>query len=596
VIPAVSTANTAHARIEVAISALREWCRTRNDAFLLLSLLVGILAGVLTLLQNAAAHALQAWWYDLHGTTRSLSALPRLDVRALLALPLFGLPIGLISLAARVRKRRLVDAVEANALHGGRMSMRDNLVVSTQAILSNGCGASVGLEAAFVQMGAGTGSHLGRILRLRRADIRTLVGTGAAGAIAAAFGAPLTGAFYGFEIVIGAYTPATLAPVAAAVLGAVWVRTVAGSPLAMLPAPVDVGLEFKDYALYVLLGLVCALIGVAVMRLVTLIEQAVDRSRLPVWLRPMFGGLLLIPLALVTPQVLSSGHGALHIDLTAHAPLQWLAILLVLKCLASAISLGFGFRGGLFFTSLFIGSLVGVVFADTLTLAFGHPPLSPTTAGLVGMAALAAAVVGAPMTMAMLVLEGTQDFALTGATIAAVLVSSTVTRRVFGFSFSTWRLHLRGTDIKSARDVGWIHTLTAGMMMQRSPETLPEDTPVADARKRLPLGAATQVVLVDEAQRYAGIVVLADLYADHVKPQDPVSRYARNRGVTLTPDANVLTVMRQFDRSQSDELAVVDADRHVLGILSERFVRKRYAEELERRQCELLGERMGECD
>ncbi len=589
--PATSAMNALRARLEASAATVREWFRTRDDAFLLLALLVGVLAGALTLLQGAAAHALQAWWYGLDGADGRLSALPRLDVRALLALPLFGLPIGLISLAARVRKRQLVDAVEANALHGGRMSMRDNLVVSTQTILSNGCGASVGLEAAFAQMGAGTGSQLGRVLRLRRADIRTLVGTGAAAAIAAAFGAPLAGAFYGFEIVIGAYTPSALAPVAVAVLGASWVRTATGSPLAMLPAPADVGLEFKDYALYVLLGLVCALIGVAIMRLVTLIEQAADRTGLPVWLRPVAGGLLLIPLALVTPQVLSSGHGAQHIDLTAQAPLQWLAILLVMKCLASAISLGFGFRGGLFFASLFTGSLVGAVFAGALALAFGHPPLDPTAAALVGMAALAAAVVGAPMTMAMLVLEGTHDFALTSAAIAAVLVASTVTRRVFGFSFSTWRLHLRGADIKSARDVGWIRTLTAGTMMRRGPETLPADTPVADARQRLPLGATTRVVLVDEAQRYAGIVVLADLYADRVKPQDPVSGYARNRGVALAADADALAVMRQFDTSQSDELAVVDADGHVLGVLSERFVRKRYAEELERRQRELLGER-----
>ena len=589
--PAISAMNALRARLEASAATVREWCRTRDDAFLLLALLVGVLAGGLTLLQGAAAHALQAWWYGLDGADSRLSALPRLDVRALLALPLFGLPIGLISLAARVRKRQLVDAVEANALHGGRMSMRDNLVVSTQTILSNGCGASVGLEAAFAQMGAGTGSQLGRVLRLRRADIRTLVGTGAAAAIAAAFGAPLAGAFYGFEIVIGAYTPSALAPVAVAVLGASWVRTAAGSPLAMLPAPADVGLEFKDYALYVLLGLVCALIGVAIMRLVTLIEQAADRTGLPVWLRPVAGGLLLIPLALATPQVLSSGHGAQHIDLTAQAPLQWLAILLAMKCLASAISLGFGFRGGLFFASLFTGSLVGAVFAGALALAFGHPPLDPTTAALVGMAALAAAVVGAPMTMAMLVLEGTHDFALTSAAIAAVLVASTVTRRVFGFSFSTWRLHLRGADIKSARDVGWIRTLTAGTMMRRGPETLPADTPVADARQRLPLGAATRVVLVDEAQRYAGIVVLADLYADRVKPQEPVYGYARNREVALAADADALAVMRQFDSSQSDELAVVDADGHVLGVLSERFVRKRYAEELERRQRELLGER-----
>ncbi len=572
-------------------SAVREVFRTRHDAFLVLALLVGLLAGGLSLLQGALAHGLQAWWYGLSDGDDRLSSLPHLAPWKLLALPLFGLPIGLISLAARARKRQLVDAVEANALHGGRMSMRDNLIVATQTILSNGCGASVGLEAAYAQMGAGAGSQLGRILRLRRADIRILVGTGAAAAIAAAFDAPLAGAFYGFEIVIGAYTPAALAPVAVAVLGAVAVRAAAGAQLAMLPAPTDIGLEFRDYALYILLGVASALAGVAIMRLVTLIEQGVERTGLPRWLRPAIGGLLLIPLAMLTPQVLSSGHGAQHLDLTANEPLRWLALLLLLKSLASAISLGFGFRGGLFFASLFTGSLLGAVVAKLLGLAFGHPPLDVTGAALIGMAALAASIVGAPMTMAMLVLEGTHDFALTSAAIAAVLVSSAMTRQIFGFSFSTWRFHLRGAEIKSARDVGWVRNLTAGVMMRRGPITLPAAMSVAEVRQRLPLGATTRIVLVDAAGGYAGIVVLADIYADRVKPQSLVAEHAQSRDLALAEDADALAIMRQFDRSQSDELAVVDEHRRVLGVLSERFVRKRYAEELERSQRELLGER-----
>jgi CIC family chloride channel protein len=596
-VPTLPVLTSGRAKLGLLVSAIRETFRTRDDAFLLLALLVGLLAGALTLLQGALAHALQAWWYGLGNPDMRLSSLPEIAPMKLLALPLFGIPIGLISLAARARRRQLVDAVEANALHGGRMSMRDNLIVATQTILSNGSGASVGLEAAYAQMGAGAGSQLGRILRLRRADIRTLVGTGAAAAIATAFSAPLTGAFYGFEVIIGAYSPSALAPVAVAVLGASTLRAASGVSFDMLQAPLSTGLEFSDYVLYVLLGLVCALVGVGVMRLVPLIEQGVERIHLPSWSCPAVGGLLLIPLAMVTPQVLSSGHGALHIDMTLHEPLRWLALLLFMKCLASAISLGFGFRGGLFFASLFVGTLVGTLFSGLLGLAFGgQSPVDPTTAALVGMAALAASVIGAPMTMAMLVLEGTHDFAVTSAAIAAILVSSTVTRQIFGYSFSTWRLHLRGAEIRSARDVGWVRNLNAGTMMRRAPETYAASMSVAGMRERLPLGAATRAVLVDGEGCYAGIVVVADIYADLVKLQARVADYARNKEVALSAEDDALVVMRKFDASQSDELAVVDAQRHVLGVLSERFVRKRYAEELDRRQRELLGERIGDAD
>ncbi|WP_295974930.1 chloride channel protein [uncultured Xanthomonas sp.] len=571
--------------------ALRRRLRASDVWFIALALLVGVIAGLLTLLQSSLAHGAQALLYGLEADER-LSAMSELSVHQLLVLPLGGLLVGLLGMAARARKRQLVDAVEANALYGGRMSMRDNLIVSVQTLFSNGVGASVGLEAAYTQMGAGSGSHLGRVLRLRRADIRTLVGAGAGAAIAAAFGAPLAGAFYAFEIVIGAYSPSALAPVAVASLGAVFVSQLAGVQPYLLPASAASALEARDYVLYALLGVLCALLAVAVMRLIGAIEQAINRSPLPRWARPVAGGLLLIPLALITPQVLSSGHGALHLDLTSPTSLRWLGILLLLKCLGSAISLGFGFRGGLFFASLFMGSLVGGLFAGVLNLGSGMALVDGTAASLAGMAAMAAAVIGAPMTMAMLVLEGTHDFVLASAVMVAVLVANTIVRQIFGYSFSTWRLHLRGETIKSARDVGWVKHLSAGRMMQKDVHPLAATTSVAEFRRRFPLGSGTRVVLEDENGHYAGLVTLAAAYADGVNADAAIVDYAGNRDVALPADTDVVTAMRQFDLTQSDELAVVDEQGKVLGVLSESFVRKRYAEELDKRQRELMGERV----
>ena len=130
-----------------------------------------------------------------------------------------------------------------------------------------------------------------------------------------------------------------------------------------------------------------------------------------------------MPIAMLSPQVLSAGHGALHADLAIGASIGVHRGVLLAKSAASVVSLGFGFRGGLFFASLFLGTLIGHLFAGILAMAVGHPVVDPPNAALVGMAALAVAVVGGPMTMAMLVLEATSDFALTGAVIAAGLVS-----------------------------------------------------------------------------------------------------------------------------------------------------------------------------
>lgn len=167
-------------RLHLAFQGLRLRLRGSDLWFIALALLVGLIAGYLTLLQSGIARWLQGALYGLDEGMR-LSSLPSLTWTALLVLPLGGLLVGLVSLAATRLKRPLLDAVEANALHGGRMSMRDNLIVLTQTLLSNGCGASVGLEASYTQMGAGSGSQLGRVMRLRRNDVRILVGAGAAG-------------------------------------------------------------------------------------------------------------------------------------------------------------------------------------------------------------------------------------------------------------------------------------------------------------------------------------------------------------------------------------------------------------------------------
>jgi CIC family chloride channel protein len=591
-VPAASEATPTRER---GASAGLQWLRSRARAsdgwFIACATLVGVLAGIATWLLGGLSHWLQGRLFHLE-PLQHLSAVRGLSPGQLMLLPLGGLCLGGFSLLVRAHRRRLVDAVEANALHGGAMSMRYSLVVSGQTVLSNGFGASVGLEAAYAQMGGGFGSQVARWLRLRRADSRTLVGAGAGAAIGAAFGAPLTGAFYAFEIVIGAYSPQALAPVAAASIAAVAMAATLGVPPYLLSADVGTPVRTLDYPLFVVLGLLCAVVAIALMRAVTAVERGVGASRLPRGLRPALGGLLLVPLAMTTPQVLSGGHGALGGSFAAGAALSLVALVFAAKSLASIVSLGFGFRGGLFFASLLLGALVGHMFADAMDLLAGRPLVDPADAALVGMAALASGVVGGPLTMSMLLLEATRDFGLTSAGIAAVLVSSTVVRQMFGYSFSTWRFHLRGETIRSARDVGWMRSLNAERMMRPGAETAPAAMPVAEFRKRFPLGSTNRVVLLDAAGRYANIVGPAAVFADAALSAGSVGEFAGAARPALSRDAGIREVMLAFDAARSDELAVVDADGRAIGVLSEAFARKRYAEELENRQREMLGERL----
>jgi CIC family chloride channel protein len=569
---------------------LRRRLRESEAAFIVLAAVVGLAAGVATNLIGLLAHQIQHLFYGV--AINRLSAIG--SVRhpwKLLALPLGGLLMVAGNYYLRRRSTGQIDVVEANALHGGRIPWIDNLIVSAQTIVSNGFGASVGLEAAYAQAGGGIASLLGQGFALRRNDLRVLVGAGAGAGIGAAFGAPLAGAFYAFEIVIGAYTPAAIAPVAAAALASAFVtRSLGVEPFLIATTTAARAITIGDYLAYAILGLVCALAGIAVMRLVAAVESRVQaNSPLGRW-APLAGGALLMPLAYLSPQTLSSGHGALHLDLALQPALTFLAVVILLKVAASVISLSFGFRGGLFFASMFLGSLVGQGFAELVNMSGIAVQLDLTDAALVGMAALSVSIVGGPMTLAMLTLETTHDFALMGVVLTASLIASAYTRERFGYSFSTWRLHLRGSRIRSPRDIGWTATLTAGRIMRKDWVSLPEALSVDAFRASVPLGSTSKVLVVDSDGHYRGILQTALGYSPDLDPTTTIGTLAQLDHATLEPRTDIVEMLRRFEANAADELAVLDAERRVLGVVSENHARRRYFEEMERSQKALYGE------
>jgi CIC family chloride channel protein len=550
---------------------------------------VGALSGLATVSVSAGARVLQKLFYGIAADER-LSTIPTLGLDRLPYLPLGGLMLGLLTWVwMRRRGEPIVDPVEANALRGGRMSARDSLFLGLQSLISNGFGASVGLEAAYAQLGGAIASITGGALNLRRSDLRTFVGAGAGAGIAAAFGAPITGAFYAFEIIIGSYTVANIAPVAAAALAGALVSRLLGNDTLVFHTQVADTLSASHYVMFALLGVICAFVGVAVMRLVALMDGAVSRLPGPRWLRPAVGGVILAGLAWFAPETLSAGHGAMHFDFAAELAMGTLLVLLLAKTAASVVALGFGFRGGLFFASLYLGSLLGRLCVVAL-YSFGvNVGVDPLTGALVGMGALAVSIIGGPFTMSFLVLETTQDFGLAAATLTASIVASLVVRETFGYSFSTWRLHLRGETIRSAHDVGWLRTLTAGRMMRTGVPTAPGSMPVDQFRHLFPLGSTRRVVALDSTGRYAGIIAVSAAHADvgHAATMGDLAGLAR---VSLDPEMSIKEIMNVFDAAESDELAVLDPDGRLLGLLSEAHATRRYAQELEGARRDLTGE------
>lgn len=553
---------------------------------------IGALAGLSVVVMDIIAQFMHKHLFDLPAGAH-LSGVPTIPhLNAVLVPSLGGLAFGLISLLiSRYRPWRVVDPIEANALHGGRMSLTDSTIMTGQTIISNGVGASVGMESGYAQIGGAIGSRLGRMFRVRRGDLRVLVGCGAGAAIGGAFNAPLTGAFYGFELIIGTYSIATLAPVMVASVVAVLIERGLGAARPPLELIIPEDIKALDYLPILALGMLCALIGILVMRGATLIGELFQRSGVPAWLRPTIGGLIVGSFGIVTPHVMSSGHAALPVVFSVPFALSFLGAMIVMKAVATSVSIGSGFRGGLFFASLFLGAMVGKVFAGVLVLLTPTEVMSNTVGMVVGMSALATTIVGGPLTMAFLALETTGSLVLTAAVLASSVIAALTARRTFGYNFATWRFHLRGEVIRSAVDIGWMRNLTVGRMMRREVRTVRADMALSSFRRDFPLGSTPRVVAVDNADAYAGIVLLAEAHAASEDVRR-LSEILHCQDEVLLPQMTVKEAMSTFEQAESDALAVIDdmPSKRVIGLLTEQYALRRYSEELERQRRELSGE------
>jgi CIC family chloride channel protein len=572
--------------------ALRNFVRNRETGVVMVAIVIGVLSGLLVAIIAALSELTHSLLFGIPFDAR-LSATGTISWQRTLLIPICGgVVLALLAWIVGNRlKAQMADAIEANALLGGRVSMRGSLLISIQTLLSNGFGGSVGLEAGYTQICAAFSSYFGRKLAARRSDMRLLVACGAAGAISAAFSAPLAGSFYAFEVVLGTYTAANLVPVVASAVSAWLIARHLNEQSFLLIAghPTPVSVEMIGQC--VLIGVICAFASILLMLAIAAADRTFQHLRfLKGMLRPVIGGALLGAMALLTPTVLGAGHGAMQLLLLSHPTWLLLATTILLKTMASAVSLGSGFRGGLFFASLLLGALIGMLYSTVAGIPFPELALQPGTAAIAALAALGTGVIGAPFSMICLALEITGEFSVTVGAIVASSVTALIVRELFGYSFATWRFHLRGEVIRGPQDVGWIKQFNAATLMRSDFETASGQMPIAEAQKLFQPGRLKQIVLRDPKGGYAGVVSLAELHSVDIASDTPIETLAHQQTEFLRPAMTIRDIMAAFEKTETDVLVVVDnsEDRTVIGTVSETHALRTYGEELERRNQEMF--------
>jgi CIC family chloride channel protein len=438
-----------------------------------LSIVAGISTAIAAIAFREMIGAVQWLWLG----TRSevvLDPLYQLDWYTIVVVPtLGGLLVGLFLQYFHPDKRagNVVDVIEARALHGRRLTFRKGLASALASSFSLGIGASAGREGPVVHLGAMLSDTISRYTKLPPVARRKLLACGVAGAISASFNAPIAGVLFAHEVILGhyalsAFMPIVLASTSGAVIGRLWFGDIAAFTI-----PDYAISSYWEFPAFALLGLACAAVAILFQFALIWTDMIARIPPVPFAMRPMIGGFCVGLMALIFPHVLGVGYEATDMALQNQMPFYLMFSLIIAKTLATAISQASRLGGGIFSPALFIGAMTGGSFGVLASAVFPHYASSEGLYAILGMGAVAAAVLGAPVSTVMIVFELTGGYTLSVALLLCVSIATGLTAAVHGKSFFDWQLKTRGIIL----DEGPHKYLLKSVSVQSFMASIPED-------------------------------------------------------------------------------------------------------------------------
>ena len=499
------------------------------------------------------------------------------------------------------------EVIQAIAVRGGRIRPRVVVAKVAASALCIGSGGSAGREGPIVQVGAALGSTIGQWLHLSDARIRNLVACGSAAGIAATFNAPIAGVIFAMEIILGELRLGDLGSV---VIASVTSSTIARIFLGDRPAFTIPAYAMKspwEIFLFVVLGFFSAFVAVGFTRMLYWFEDRFDNWRTPDALKPAIGGLILGGLAFLYPMVLGLGfvpqeETLLGLPLSANIPhvfgsgfpiiegallgklsIGLLIVLILLKPLATSLTLGSGNSGGVFAPSLFTGAALGGAFGLAVEYFAPGSTAGPGAFAIVGMAAVFAGAARAPFTAILIVFEMTDDYRLILPLMAGVIISQIVADRLMKDSIYTLKLTHRGIRIRRGRDIDVMESVRADEVMVCEPVTIPVDLPISLLASEFLRTGQHGFPVVNEDGSLYGVVSMEDYRRGtsnkSVSQDDLTIRDIATRDVvTVFPDETVGVALRRMAPRDLSRMPVVARDdpRHLLGVIRRNDIVRAY--------------------
>ncbi len=528
----------------------------------------------------------------------------------LILLPAAGaLVVGIItqSFAREAKGHGVPEVMDAIYRQGGIVRPRVALAKAVASAFTLGTGGSAGTEGPIIQIGAAIGSAFGQFFRVHPRQLSTLVACGAAGGIASIFNAPIAGVLFALEIFLKDFSFKAFAPV-------VFASVISCSLTHALSANGDVALfgvqqsahyvfNGSELPFFLVLGLICALVAIAFIRLLYGMEDLADAVKLPEFVKPIIGAVALGGIGVVyffggsdgnmeVPSFFGNGYPLIQavIDSTGVVHLSALSLLLLcaFKLVATCCTLGSGGSGGIFAPSLFMGATVGGAFGLTLHSMGWIDETSIAAYALVGMSAVIAATTHAPLTAIVILYEITREPHVILPVMFAAIVATTGAQKLCRDSIYTLKLRRRGVRMGTLADLTILKRITADQVPHSPAVRVRYDDPLQKVIDLAARNGATDFIVVDANDRYQGVVMADDIQTALLQPEAVplllVAELTRNNVPVVKPTETLDNVLDAFAHADVDSLPVATADGNAPtnAVVTLQAVMARYQRELDR--------------
>jgi len=551
---------------------------------MIMAMLIGVFAGVIS---AGFRTLIDSFRHGLWGEGALVDVVIAAPVYLKIGIPALGGAVVAWSVnrfAPEAKGHGVPEVMNAVATQNGFIRMRVVVIKAFASAMSIASGASVGREGPIVQIGSAFGSTIGQLFQVSIRRMKTFIGCGAAAGIAATFNAPIAGAIFASEIILGDFSAAAIGPIIiASVFGTVTSRSLYGDFPAFIPPTYTLHSPI-EIIFYIILGIITGVVGWFFVRSLYKTEDIFDAWKAPVTIKGLLGGALLGVIAIYLPEVLGVGYESMETVLNGNIGFVIAAGLILAKIIATSLSMGFGASGGVFAPSLFIGSMLGGATGVIIHSLFPEITASSGAYALVGMAAMVAATTHAPVTAVLIIFEMTTEYTIILPLMITSIIAMVISSRLLdGSNIYTLKLIRRGIDIFGGKDINVLDKISVQTLKKKIVDTVPETMTLQELLEKISVSSATNFYVKDENNRLSGIITHSAMrrYLNHheaIAPDATVKDMMNRQFEIISDITPVHEILRKMIEMDLEAMPVVDDDLKLNGEVERSAIVHQYQE------------------